>query len=72
MALAIETQGLTRHFAVVRAVDGLDLRVEAGQFFGFLGPNGAGKSTTIKMLTSLLVPHRPSPCIVVAKTSSAR
>ena len=52
----IETTGLTRVFGEVRAVDGLDLRVEAGKFFGFLGPNGAGKSTTIKMLTGLLAP----------------
>ena len=52
----IETTGLTRLFGSVRAVDGLDLRVEAGKFFGFLGPNGAGKSTTIKMLTGLLAP----------------
>ena len=56
MTLAIETSGLTRHFGTVRAVDGLDLRVEAGKFYGFLGPNGAGKSTTIKMLTGLLAP----------------
>ena len=56
MTLAIETTGLTRHFGDVRAVDGLDLRVEAGTFYGFLGPNGAGKSTTIKMLTGLLAP----------------
>ena len=56
MTLAIETSGLTRHFGNVRAVDGLDLRVEAGKFYGFLGPNGAGKSTTIKMLTGLLAP----------------
>jgi ABC-2 type transport system ATP-binding protein len=53
---AIETQGLTRCFGAVRAVDGLDLRVEPGKFYGFLGPNGAGKSTTIKMLTGLLAP----------------
>ena len=56
MNLVIETTGLTRVFGQVRAVDGLDLRVEAGKFFGFLGPNGAGKSTTIKMLTGLLAP----------------
>ncbi len=54
--LAVETNGLTRHFGQVCAVDRLDLRVESGQFFGFLGPNGAGKSTTIKMLTGLLAP----------------
>ncbi len=40
----------------VVAVDGVDLRVEAGESVGFLGPNGAGKSTTIKMLTGILVP----------------
>ncbi len=56
MNLVIETTGLTRVFGSVRAVDGLDLRIEAGKFFGFLGPNGAGKSTTIKMLTGLLAP----------------
>jgi ABC-2 type transport system ATP-binding protein len=56
MSLAIETSGLTRLFGNLYAVDGLDLRVEAGTFYGFLGPNGAGKSTTIKMLTGLLAP----------------
>lgn len=55
-AWAIETDGLTRRFGEVCAVDGLDLRVARGKFYGFLGPNGAGKSTTIKMLTGLLSP----------------
>lgn len=58
MNLAIETRGLTRSFGAVRAVDGIDLSVERGTFYGFLGPNGAGKSTTIKMLTGLLAPSR--------------
>jgi ABC-2 type transport system ATP-binding protein len=58
MTLAVETNGLTRCFGDLRAVDGLDLRVEAGKLYGFLGPNGAGKSTTIKMLTGLLAPTR--------------
>jgi ABC-2 type transport system ATP-binding protein len=54
--LAIETHGLARAFGDLRAVDGIDLAVPSGSFFGFLGPNGAGKSTTIKCLTGLLRP----------------
>jgi ABC-2 type transport system ATP-binding protein len=54
--LAVETHGLTRDFGSLRAVDGIDLAVPAGSFYGFLGPNGAGKSTTIKCLTGLLRP----------------
>jgi ABC-2 type transport system ATP-binding protein len=53
-APAIETQGLTRRFGELVAVQDVNLSVAPGQFFGFLGPNGAGKSTTIKMLTGLL------------------
>jgi ABC-2 type transport system ATP-binding protein len=56
MNTAIETTNLTRDFGQFRAVDQLNLRVEAGRFYGFLGPNGAGKSTTIKMFTGLLAP----------------
>jgi ABC-2 type transport system ATP-binding protein len=54
--LAIETLGLTRLFDGKPAVEGLDLAVPAGAFYGFLGPNGAGKSTTMKLLTGLLAP----------------
>src|SRR5271167_3175453 len=53
---AISTEGLTRRFGQLTAVEDVNLRVAPGQFFGFLGPNGAGKSTTIKMLTGLLAP----------------
>jgi ABC-2 type transport system ATP-binding protein len=56
MEFAVETRGLARTFGSLRAVDGIDLRVPAGSFYGFLGPNGAGKSTTIKCLTGLLRP----------------
>ena len=52
----IEAVGLRRDFGDVQAVRGVDLRVEAGEIYGFLGPNGAGKSTVVKMLTTLLKP----------------
>ena len=64
MELAIETRGLRRSFGEVRAVDGIDLAVPAGSFYGFLGPNGAGKSTTIKCLTGLLQPTSGSMSIL--------
>ena len=40
---AIRAEGLIRQFGEVRAVDGVDLRIPAGEHYGFLGPNGAGK-----------------------------
>src|SRR5881227_842246 len=53
----IEADKLVREFKKgPRAVDGIDLRVEPGEIYGFLGPNGAGKSTTVHMLTTLLPP----------------
>ncbi len=60
MALAIETRALRRLFGETAAVDGIDLAVPSGSFYGFLGPNGAGKSTTIKCLTGLLRPSSGS------------
>src|SRR5512133_3320748 len=54
---SIEVEGLVREFKKgPRAVDGIDLRVDPGEIYGFLGPNGAGKSTTVLMLTTLLPP----------------
>jgi len=50
---AIATHGLTKRYAEVLALDGLDLEVPAGSVFGFLGPNGAGKTTTLRILASL-------------------
>ncbi|MEV6105445.1 ABC transporter ATP-binding protein [Streptomyces sp. NPDC051940] len=54
MTKAITVSGLTKSFGRTRALDGLDLEVEAGEVHGFLGPNGAGKSTTIRVLLGLL------------------
>lgn len=54
MNTVIQTRGLEKRFGRVRALDGLDLEVEAGEVHGFLGPNGAGKSTTIRVLLGLI------------------
>src|SRR5258708_16573443 len=55
---AICAEALVRQFGEVRAVDEVDLRIPAGEIYGFLGPNGAGKSTTVRMLCTLLAPTR--------------
>jgi ABC-2 type transport system ATP-binding protein len=52
----IVVEGLVKEYDGYRAVDGIDLRVNPGEVYGFLGPNGAGKSTTVEMLTTLLPP----------------
>ena len=51
---AIEIRGLAKSYGDVRALEGIDLSIRRGQFFGLLGPNGAGKSTTIHILTGLV------------------
>ena len=53
---AIQTEGLTKRYRDLTAVDRLDLRVAEGELFALLGVNGAGKTTTIKMLTCLTRP----------------
>lgn len=53
---AIQTQGMTRAFGGINAVENLDLAIPKETIYGFLGPNGCGKSTSIRMLTGLLSP----------------
>lgn len=52
----IETQDLKKTYGALHALQGINLKVEKGDLFGFIGPNGAGKTTTIRILTTLLEP----------------
>src|SRR6185503_8290257 len=52
---AITTQGLTKRFGAITAVDGIDLDVREGDVYGFLGANGSGKTTTVRMLLGLVL-----------------
>ena len=56
MGIAIETNGLTRPFGDIKAVDQLTLRVDEGEMFGLVGPDGSGKTTAIRMLCGILAP----------------
>ena len=53
---AITAENLVKYYGKARGIDGLNLEVETGDFFGFIGPNGAGKSTTIRTLLGLISP----------------
>ena len=65
-APAIQTLALSKTYpGGVRALSGLDLRVEHGEVFGFLGPNGAGKSTTIRLLLDMIRPQEAEDLTVL-------
>lgn len=74
--IAIATNGLTRDFPSVRAVDDLTLEVPAGIVFGFLGPNGSGKTTTVRILLGLVEPTAGSASVlghdIVSDASAVR
>jgi ABC-2 type transport system ATP-binding protein len=53
---AIVARGLRKRYGAVTALDGVDLEVESGEFFGLFGPNGAGKTTLLRILTGQLAP----------------
>ncbi len=54
--IPVEAHSLIKRFGNLTAVDGLDLSIEPGEFFGFIGPNGAGKTTTLQMLSGQIPP----------------
>ncbi|HSL72526.1 MAG TPA: ABC transporter ATP-binding protein, partial [Longimicrobiales bacterium] len=60
MTTVIETHQLSKRYGAVRAVEGIDLRIEGGEIYAFLGLNGAGKTTTIRMLLGLVRPSEGS------------
>ncbi len=62
--IAIKTEGLTKHYGQVRALEDLDLEVKTGEVFGFLGPNGAGKTTMIRTVLDLIRPTSGSASIL--------
>jgi ABC-2 type transport system ATP-binding protein len=53
---AVRTEGLTKRFGALKAVDDVNLVIEQGEVFGYLGPNGAGKTTTVRLLLDFLRP----------------
>ncbi|MBF8282621.1 MAG: bacitracin ABC transporter ATP-binding protein, partial [Anaerolineales bacterium] len=60
MNFAIETNGLSKSYGQVRAVDSVNLRVKQGEIYGFIGLNGAGKTTTIRALLGMIRPSAGS------------
>jgi len=54
--VVLQTEGLTKSYGRIKAVDQLSLEIHKGEVFGFLGPNGAGKTTSISMMCGLLRP----------------
>lgn len=60
MDLVIETNGLSKSYGKVRAIESVDLRVKQGEIYGFIGLNGAGKTTTIRALLGMIRPSAGS------------
>ena len=60
MEAAVEVRDVARTFGQVQALDGIDLSVAQGEFFGLLGPNGAGKTTLISIIAGLTRADRGS------------
>ncbi len=69
---ALEAVRLSKHFGPTKAVEGLNLAVDAGEVVGFLGPNGAGKTTTLRLLLGLLHPTSGTASILGHRAGSAQ
>ena len=73
METAIRAVGLPKQFGTMRALDGLDLEVRAGEVYGYLGPNGAGKTTTIRLLLGDAAAHvRPGRDLRLGRAAGHR
>jgi ABC-2 type transport system ATP-binding protein len=68
----ISTNGLSKHFGAVRALDNVNFEVTKGEVVGFLGPNGAGKSTTMRILTCFISPTSGSAKVPGTMSSTGR
>jgi ABC-2 type transport system ATP-binding protein len=67
---AVVTEGLTKRYGQITAVDRINLRVGRGEVYGFLGPNGAGKTTTLRMLLGLVRPTSGTATVLGASPGS--
>jgi len=56
--MILEVRGLTKHFGGIRALDGIDLGITAGELVGLIGPNGSGKTTLFNVVTGIYRPDR--------------
>ena len=56
--MILEVRGLTKHFGGIRALDGIDLGIAAGELVGLIGPNGSGKTTLFNVVTGIYRPDR--------------
>ncbi len=70
MTALLQSRGLTRHFGGLRAVDGVDFDLAAGEIHGLIGPNGAGKTTFVSLLSGRIAPQ--SGTVVLAGNDITR